>query len=418
MAIYHVKVSTISRSRGRSVMASAAYRSGERLVRDHAPDLAASAAYRSGEAITGTSGDTFDYRRREAGVTHTEIMAPEGTPDWLVADRQTLYSCIDRTERRSDSVLAREVLVALPVELSHEQRVELVRDFANAELVSRGMIVDACHHIDRDGTNPHAHLLCTTRKVDESKPFGFGPKVREWDHKALVYGIRQSWERCANHALEMAGAEARIDGRSIAARLEAALEAGDFAEAARWDREPQIHVGPDVQHASAKSATLADKQEAWAEIAERNAARAEVYAAVLEHASDLPDAQVRFLEMRAASADPISAFEAWGSWAHEQLEHLRELALGAVEHVRDFAVSAVEHVADWFSGLAQVDDAGLREAREEVERHEQRAQEQELAEIVHQLDAREQEREAVREAVREQELERVHERSHGLELGM
>ncbi len=193
MAIYHLSAKIIGRKAGRSVVAAAAYRSGQEL-RD--------------EQV----GQTFDYTRK-GGVEHTEILAPEAAPPWAL-DRAVLWNTVEQVEKRKDSVLAREIEVALPVELSSAEQVALVRDFARQQFVAKGMVVDLAVHRDNP-ENPHAHLLLTTRTIG---PDGFGAKAREWNDKALLLEWRASWATLANEHLQRAGHEIRIDHRTLEAQ--------------------------------------------------------------------------------------------------------------------------------------------------------------------------------------------------------
>ena len=130
----------ISRSAGRSATGAAAYRSGE-LIHD---------------ARTGLD---FDYRAR-SGVEHVEILAPAHAPEW-VHDRAELWNRVEAAETRKNSQLAREIRVALPAELSHAQRVELVRDFCQRSFVDRGMVADIALHapgLTGDERNHHTHI--------------------------------------------------------------------------------------------------------------------------------------------------------------------------------------------------------------------------------------------------------------------
>jgi ATP-dependent exoDNAse (exonuclease V) alpha subunit len=133
MAIYHLSVKVISRGGGRSATAAAAYRSAEH-VRDR------------------TTGQDFDYTRK-AGVEHTEILAPEHAPQWVL-DRAELWNRVEEAEIRKDAQLAREVEVALPIELDQETQVELIREFAKEAFVSKGMVADIAIHRDNP-ENPH-----------------------------------------------------------------------------------------------------------------------------------------------------------------------------------------------------------------------------------------------------------------------
>ena len=203
------------------------------------------------------TGLTFDYAKR-GGVDHTETLAPDHAPDW-VFDRSELWNRVEEAETRKNSQVAREVRVALPAELTHAQRVELVRDFAQEQFVNRGMIADIALHApgrDGDDRNHHAHILLTTREIG---PEGFTTKNRDWNKVELLEGWREAWARDANLALERAGIEERIDHRTLEAQRDEALELaaearerGDEAEELRetvravsLDREPlpQLSAG-------------------------------------------------------------------------------------------------------------------------------------------------------------------------------
>lgn len=199
----------ISRSQGRSATAAIAYRVAERIE-------------------DRRTGLTFDYAAR-GGVDHTEILAPDHAPDW-VRDRSELWNRVEESETRKNSQVAREVRVALPAELTHAQRVELVRDFAQEQFVGRGMIADIALHApgrDGDDRNHHAHILLTTREIG---PEGFTTKNRDWNKVEVLEGWREAWARDSNVALERAGIEDRVDHRTLEAQRDEALE---LASAAR-----------------------------------------------------------------------------------------------------------------------------------------------------------------------------------------
>lgn len=247
LAIYHASVKILSRSAGRSVVASIAYRAGECITNER-------------------DGVTHDYTRR-GGVEHTEILAPDTAPDW-VSDRARLWNEVEAIEKRKDSQLAREIEVALPRELSREQQIALVREFVGETCVAHGMVADFAIHAPKaaDGLEqPHAHILLTTRRIDRD---GFGKKATEWnpefgkkDGRAFVADtsplrdLREAWGRHANQALERAGQAVRIDHRSLEAqRAEAVAIANDnrrpeaerrLAEVRAIDleREPQPKLG-------------------------------------------------------------------------------------------------------------------------------------------------------------------------------
>ena len=219
LAIYHLRASVISRSQGRSATAAAAYRVGERIA-------------------DRRTGLVFDYAAK-AGVDHTEILAPDHAPDW-VFDRSELWNRVEEAERRKDSQVAREVRVALPSELSHAERVELVRGFAREQFVDRGMVADvALHAPGRAGNerNHHAHILLTTRALDAE---GFGAKERGWNKVEVLEGWREAWARESNAALERSGARERVDHRALVAQREEALERAAEARE-RGDDRAELH---------------------------------------------------------------------------------------------------------------------------------------------------------------------------------
>ncbi|MFO1503496.1 MAG: Ti-type conjugative transfer relaxase TraA [Steroidobacteraceae bacterium] len=194
MAIFHLSAKIVARESGRTALGAAAYRSGETLVQD------------------GIGGVTHDYSRKD-GVVHTQIMAPSHAPEW-VYDRSRLWNEVDRMERRKDAQLAREIEVALPVEMRFGEQMELLQSFVSREIVSRGMVADIAVHHDNP-KNPHAHILLTLREIG---PDGFGLKQRDWNRRELVSVWRESWAAHVNEALAMGGHDARVDHRSHAER--------------------------------------------------------------------------------------------------------------------------------------------------------------------------------------------------------
>jgi Ti-type conjugative transfer relaxase TraA len=193
LAIYHLTAKVISRARGQSITAAAAYRSGSAL-RDERYGL------------------THNYTRNRKAA-HAEIMSPEGAPAW-VHDRETLWNRVEAGEHRKDSQLARALDIGLPVELSEPESVALVRDYIAQEFVSKGMIADFCIRRN-DADNPYAQILLTLR---EATPSGFGPKMRHWNRKSNLLEWRSAWAERANQHLARAGHVARIDHRTLEAQ--------------------------------------------------------------------------------------------------------------------------------------------------------------------------------------------------------
>lgn len=147
MSIYHCSIKIISRSGGRSAVASAAYRSGEKLYNEE-------------------TGLMHDFSQK-GGVVYTEILLPENAPDRF-RDRQTLWNEVQKVEKRSDAQFAREVEVAFPVEMNREEQISCLHSYVSKNFVSKGMIADIAIHDKGDG-NPHAHILLTVRAFDEQK---------------------------------------------------------------------------------------------------------------------------------------------------------------------------------------------------------------------------------------------------------
>lgn len=245
MAIYHLSAKAIGRSSGRTSTGSAAYRAGERIVDDR-------------------TGLIHDYTRK-SGVSHAEIMVPDGAPDWM-AERALLWNGVEAIEKRKDAQLYREIEVALPRELTPAQQVEMVREFVRSEFVALGMVADVCHHV-RDPEKPHAHIMLTMREIG---PDGFGKKVREWNGKEQLEQWRERWGELANRALERAGLDERIDHRSYAARgldLEPQPKLGKAAPMER--RGLDTERGAEWRQVQERNLERTRLQEALAEISDR-----------------------------------------------------------------------------------------------------------------------------------------------------
>ncbi|UVV70796.1 Ti-type conjugative transfer relaxase TraA [Brucella anthropi] len=221
MAIYHLSMKPISRSRGRSAVAASAYRSASKLTNER-------------------DGITHDYTNK-SGVEHAEIVLPEGVHAEWARDRSALWNAAELSEKRKDARVAREFEIALPHELVADQRLEATRIFAH-ELADRyGTAIDFAIHAPQDDSdirNHHAHIMMTTRQV---RGGGLADKsLLERENKWLLSAdlpttdmqlrdLRMRWEGIANESLARAGHDIRIDHRS---HLERGLEI-----------EPTEHMG-------------------------------------------------------------------------------------------------------------------------------------------------------------------------------
>ena len=224
MAIFHLNAQIISRGKGHSTVAAAAYRAGERLVDER-------------------TGEVHDYRRGRSRVGETEIIAPAAAPAWT-RDRSMLWNKVEQSELRCDAQAAREFRVAIPIELPVEAGRRLVRQYVQREFVDRGMVADIAWHGD-DTENPHAHILVTMRLINGD---GFAKKERGWNKKTNLHAWREAWADTTNECLHAHGIDARIDHRTLGEQRREALAAGDIVQAIRLDRSPQMKRGPVLTH--------------------------------------------------------------------------------------------------------------------------------------------------------------------------
>ena len=197
--------------------------------------------YRSASHIEDhRTGLSFDYRAR-SGVDHVEILAPAHAPEWA-QDRAALWNAVEAAETRKNSQVAREIRVALPAELDHGQRVELVRDFCQRQFVDQGMVADIALHApgrEGDDRNHHAHILLTTREIAAD---GFTTKNRDWNAVEVLEGWREAWAQDANLAMELAGYAERIDHRTLEAQRIEALELAHVAQEQGYEAEALEHT--------------------------------------------------------------------------------------------------------------------------------------------------------------------------------
>ena len=182
IAIYHWNIGIVSRGKGKSAVAAAAYRSGEKLTNEW-------------------DGMTHDYTRK-GGVVHTEIMlSPHAPPSF--SDRSTLWNSVELYEKAGNAQLAREIDAALPIELSREEQIRLVREYCSSQFVSRGMCVDYAIH-DTDSGNPHCHIMLTMRPLDERGTWTAKSK-KEYDLDENGERIRLPSGRYKTHKVDLTG---------------------------------------------------------------------------------------------------------------------------------------------------------------------------------------------------------------------
>ena len=158
--MYHLSIKITSRGKGKSAVAAAAYRAGEKITNEY-------------------TGITHDYTKK-SGVEHTEILLPDNAPAEY-KNRAVLWNAVEQSEKAKNSQLAREIEIALPVELTLLENKVLVRDYVKKNFVEHGMCADIAIHnpisIDDNGNkvigkNPHAHIMLTMRPFNDDGTWG------------------------------------------------------------------------------------------------------------------------------------------------------------------------------------------------------------------------------------------------------
>lgn len=221
MAIYHNEIKLCSGKQGGSAVAAAAYQNAEKLYCQQ-------------------DGQTKDYTRKE-NVLDSGIIKPENAPEWCL-DRERLWNEVEKKEGVNGQY-ARKHNLALPKELSFDEQKQLVENYCN-ELARQGMVCDYAIHNNKEGTNPHVHIMTTTRAFDENgnwmakeknitlrdkdgKAICTGRdkngrkrykhktvKLTDWDETSTLERWREDWARLSNQALERSGSDARISAKS------------------------------------------------------------------------------------------------------------------------------------------------------------------------------------------------------------
>lgn len=267
MSIYHCSIKNISRSSGRSAVACAAYRSGEEL-----------------EDVE--TGITHDYRKK-TGIAFAEIFLCKNAPERF-QNREELWNEVEKIEKAADARLAREIEVAIPRELSLEEMKNLVAGYAKM-LTEEGMCVDAAIHLKVG--NPHAHLMCTTRKIKadgtwdqkEKKVYAldeFGNKIPVIDQETRKQKIgargRRIWKRVTVAANDLNAKENVEKWRKMwSEHCNAYLEPEQQIDHRSYERQGKKDVIPTIHEGYAaremeKRGKLAERCEINREIAAAN----------------------------------------------------------------------------------------------------------------------------------------------------
>lgn len=217
MAIFHMSFSNISAGKGRSAIASAAYRSGEKLFDDK-------------------EGRYYFYAR--SVMPESFILTPENAPEWA-SNREQLWNEVEKKDRKSNSRYAKEFNVALPIELSAAEQKELLTKYVQENFVDQGMVADVAIHRDHQD-NPHAHVMLTNRPFNPDGSWGLKAKTQyikdengkqlltksgfpkqrkiwlvDWDKKEKINQWRHNWAVSVNQVLEQKNIPDRISEKSF-----------------------------------------------------------------------------------------------------------------------------------------------------------------------------------------------------------
>ncbi|KHS76641.1 MobQ family relaxase [Pectobacterium brasiliense] len=227
MAIFHLEFKIVKRSEGMSSCRKAAYHARCKITDDR-------------------TGNTYDFSHR-SDLFHHQILAPASAPSHIIESSTALWNEVERVERQKDGQTARYFDVAIPCELSNDDKIKLVLDYCQKNFVDKGMIADIAFH-DLDSQNPHAHVILTLKPITAD---GFGKKERSWNDKKNVILWRESWATFSNRYLAAAGSNERIDHRSIDTQHTEALENAaitlDVEEKALWISKATATSRPAMQ---------------------------------------------------------------------------------------------------------------------------------------------------------------------------
>ena len=219
MAIYHFSVKDIGRGKGRSAVACAAYRSGEKLNCER-------------------YGLEQDYTKK-TGVEYKKIYAPENAKKELL-NREKLWNTVEKVENRKDSNLAREFEIAFPHEINAEQRQEMLDELCQKIVDRHNVVVDAVIHAPHtaggsDERNYHAHIMFTGRQLDRKTGDFAKKRNRDFNKEKsseTVTQWRKDFADIVNRQLERIGCDERVSHLSY--------------KDLKYDLEPTIHEGAKV----------------------------------------------------------------------------------------------------------------------------------------------------------------------------
>lgn len=408
MSIYHCSIKNISRSSGRSAVACAAYRSGEELE-----DL--------------ETGITHDYRKK-TGIAFAEIFLCKNAPERF-QNREELWNEVEKIEKAADARLAREIEVAIPRELSLEEMKNLVAGYAKM-LTEEGMCVDAAIHLKVG--NPHAHLMCTTRKIKadgtwdqkEKKVYAldeFGNKIPVIDPETGEQKIgargRRIWKRVTVAANDLNAKENVEKWRKMwSEHCNAYLEPEQQIDHRSYERQGKKDVIPTIHEGYAaremeKRGKLAERCEINREIA---AANRDIKAILAEPEPDHRTKIERQVD------ELLNGFEKLNKKLKEQKKILAAQSFStpdqraATEKIMPFGSEKTENATEWSHEQEIIVPSHSKEIRpnDRKEEHDQTVAKR--AEVVNQEEAPDPELEAQERARKKKKTEKKKKR--GLRL--
>lgn len=408
MSIYHCSIKNISRSSGRSAVACAAYRSGEEL-----------------EDVE--TGITHDYRKK-TGIAFTEIFLCKNAPERF-QNREELWNEVEKIEKAADARLAREIEVAIPRELSLEEMKNLVAGYAKM-LTEEGMCVDAAIHLKVG--NPHAHLMCTTRKIKadgtwdqkEKKVYAldeFGNKIPVIDPETGEQKIgareRRIWKRVTVAANDLNAKENVEKWRKMwSEHCNAYLEPEQQIDHRSYERQGKKDVIPTIHEGYAaremeKRGKLAERCEINREIA---AANRDIKAILAEPEPDHRTKIERQVD------ELLNGFEKLNKKLKEQKKILAAQSFStpdqraATEKIMPFGSKKTENATEWSHEQETIVPSHSKEIRpnDRKEEHDQTVAKR--AEVVNQEEAPDPELEAQERARKKKKTEKKKKR--GLRL--
>jgi len=247
MAIYHLEAKIVSRGAGRSAVATAAYMSCSRMLNNY-------------------DGIQHDYTQK-GGLVWQQVFLPSMAPaEWQ--DREVLWNAVEENEKTKDSRLAREFIVALPVELNRQDRIALLEKFIQANFIADGMCADAAIH-DTDGHNPHAHILLTVRPLNENGTWQY---KTEKEYLCVWHGEEQGFTAAEYKVVQADGWEKQYQyraGKKKEYLAPSAAEAHGYERISKYPKSTKFGRQNPISDRWNDDEQLLVWRQAWADVANK-----------------------------------------------------------------------------------------------------------------------------------------------------